>query len=508
MEQQKIETGYRKITDLSSYTFGKVPPQARELEEAILGAMMLESNAVQPVLSIIRNADVFYLNAHKLVFQAIINLFAKNSVVDILTVTEELKKMQKLEDVGGAFFVTQLTARIASAANVEHHARIVLEKWVQREKIRISSEIIRNAYDDSDDVLDSLGDSIDNLSTLLNSVINGGHKTFSTSVDDVFARIASNLSLPAEQRAETGYLTGIPELDKIVHFKKSQFIVLSGRPGHGKTSMEIQCMLHNAKAGIPVGCFSLEMAQDELVAKLIAMESGVSIDNINSGELDEFQQERISNARDIIRELPIYIYDSGDESGVSMNDISSIAKAWKARYKVEMIFVDYLQLIKTDGENSKYSNRERDVSGISRSLKRLANKLKCPVVGVSALSRNLENRAGWGKRPTDADLRESGSIEFDANVIIHIFRPEKVGLETYADDGVYNDNTSTFDTVELHVSKHRGSSRLGRIRQHVDNGTSVLSMYKSQSRYAYESKAKGKVQKNYYEPEKDDDTPF
>lgn len=498
----------RVSMDLTSYTFGKISPQAKELEEAILGAMMLDSHAVHPALSIIRNADVFYVNANRLVYQAIINLFAKNSVIDILTVTEQLKKMGKLEDAGGAYYVTQLTANIASAANVEHHARIVLEKWVQREKIRVSSEIIRNAYEDSDEPLESLGDAIDNLSTLLNSVIAGGQKTFTSTVDEVFGQIAANLSVPVEQRTEVGYCTGIPELDKIVKFKKSQFVVLSGRPGHGKTSFEIQCMLANAKAGIPVGCFSLEMTQAEFVMKLIAMESGVSIDLINSGELDDLQQDKISAARDVVRELPIRIYDSGDETGVSMNDISSISKAWKAKYNVQMIFVDYLQLIKTEGENSKYSNRERDVSGISRSLKRLANKLQVPVIGVSALSRNLEGRTGWNKRPTDADLRESGSIEFDANVIIHIFRPEKVGLDTYADDGVYNDSKSTFDTVELHVSKHRGSSRLGRVRQHVDNGTSVLSAYQSLTKYTYESKAK-KPQRNYYEPEKpEEETPF
>lgn len=453
----------RNALDLSSYTFGKIPPQAKDLEEAVLGACLLEKNAVVIALQVLR-PEMFYVNAHQLVFSSIIRLFGKAKPVDILTVTEDLKANGSLETAGGPFAITELTSRIASGANVEYHARIVKEKWLGREIIRISSESIKQAYEDTEDPLECLGNAVNAFATLLNDVAAGQSKSFTESVDKVFANIALAINRGEEQKHVVGLSTGNYMLDKkSLGYSAPNFVIVAGRNTDGKTSLaSIEGPLQNAKNGIPVGIFTLEMSQDEIIQKMAARESGVDVDKIRSGRLTADEQHLLSQSQELIRNLPIQIYDKG---GLAMPELSAVAKGWKAKYGTKYFVIDYLQLLKL-GILHRYT-REQEISEISRSLKSLAKELDSPVIAIAALSRNLESRSGWDRRPKDSDLREGGSLEYDADIIVYVFRPENHNLEKF-DDG-----TSTKNAIELIISKNKLGLR-GIVKQSVHNGTGRL----------------------------------
>lgn len=450
------------MTDLSTYTFGKIPPSARELEVAVIGACMLEKDAVITAIAILK-PNHFYVSAHELVYSAIVRLFSRNEPVDMLTVTEDLKKHGSLEQVGGAYGVTQFTERIASGANVEYHARIVKQKWVQRERIRIASEQMKDAYEETSDALEGLGDCVTQFSDLLNEIASGAYKSFSDTVSETFKQISLAASKSEDDKYVIGLTTGIHNLDlKTLGYNAPNLVLLAGRNSDGKTSLMLHSVLANAKRNVSVGIFSLEMSQEEIIQKLAGLETGIETERIRSGRVNRYEWEKLEEVRELLTSLPVYISDKG---AIELSELSAIAKGWKAKYGVQIIFIDYLQLMEIQ---DKKITHEQKVSKISRGLKALAKELRTPVVAVASLSRNLESRTGFDKRPRDSDLREGGSLEYDADMIVFVFRPENHGLKAY-EDGRPTDNT-----VELNVSKNRLGGR-GLVVQQINNGTGKMS---------------------------------
>lgn len=473
----------RNEIDLSVYTFGKIPPQSRDLEEAVLGACMLESDKVHEAIMILK-PEHFYLTAHTHIFSAVVRIYSRNEPVDILTVVEDLKKHGLLDDVGGAYYVTGLCERVASAGNIESHARIIKQKWVQRELIKLNSVAMKESYEDTADVFETLGNCMSEFSKLLNEISSGSTKIFSEVVDETFKGIAVAASKSEDEKYVIGHTTGIADLDrKTLGYNNSDFILIAGRPKDGKTTIAVVSALANGKKGVPCGFISLEMSKNQLVMKMAALETGIEIERIRAGRINKLEWGLLDQAQDTIRQMPIFINDRG---GVQLHEIEAMAKGWQAKHGIELLFVDYLQLIRFDVRGG---NREQGVSEISRAMKALAKNINIPIIAVSSLSRALENRSGWEKRPKDSDLREGGSLEYDPDMIIFVFRPENHDLTEH-------EGAATHKMIELIVSKNRLGS-LGIIRQSIDDGSGRLSQFQER----FHSKEK----QSYYEVES---TPF
>lgn len=447
-KKDKFDTRKRTkttITPAQLLELGKLPPQAVDLEEAVLGALMLDKDAVTNVFSILKQPEAFYKEAHQRIFFAIQNLFAKSEPVDILTVTQELKKAGELEIAGGAFYVTQLTNRIASAANVEVHARIVLEKYLQRELIRISTDTLQYAYEDSSDVFDLLNKAEQNLFSISQTNI---RKDFEH-VRPLLGETIKQIELARDQKFG-GVPTGFTRFDHITGgWQKSDLIILAARPGTGKSAFVVT-VARNAAVDFqkPVAIFSLEMTSIQLVSRLIAAETELPADRLRKGELrdDEFHQLNAKIGK--LTTAPIFIDDT---PALSIFEFRAKARRLKALHNVSLIIVDYLQLM-VSGQEGKGS-REQEVSTISRSLKAIAKELDIPIIALSQLSRAVEQRGG-SKRPQLSDLRESGAIEQDADLVLFIYRPEAAGIT------VDENGNSTEGMAEIIIAKHR-NGRVG-----------------------------------------------
>lgn len=435
----------RENIDLSSYTFGKIPPQAKELEEAVLGAMMLEANAVATVIDILK-PDSFYVNANKLVYQAIHTLFNKSKPIDILTVTEELKQMGKLEEVGGAYYVTELTSRIASAANVEHHARIVAQKFIQRELIRVSSDIIKSSYEDTTDVFELLDRAEQNLFTVADLNLRRNYEAMSTLLSKTLAEIEH---IRNHQDELSGVPTGFSELDRLTGgWQKPDLIIVAARPGMGKTAFVLS-IARNAAVDYKkaVAIFSLEMSSVQLVNRLVSGEAEIEQDKMRRGTLADYEWAQLQHKADHLSEAPIFIDDT---PAINIFELRAKCRRLKMQHDIKMIIIDYLQLM-SGTPDGKAGNREQEISTISRSLKSIAKELDIPVIALSQLSRAVETRGG-SKRPQLSDLRESGAIEQDADLVIFLYRAEYYGLE------VDENNNPTRGVGELIVAKHRNGA--------------------------------------------------
>jgi replicative DNA helicase len=440
----------RKSTGSGSvYEHGKVPPQATDLEEAVLGAIMLEKDALTAVIDILKH-DVFYLEQHQLIYSAISRLFARSEAIDILTVTNELKKEGELEKAGGAYFVTQLTNRVASSANVEYHARIIIQKYIQRELIRISSDIIREAFDDTTDVFDLLDAAERNLFTVSDSNLRRTSEDMPTLIKQAVDEIEAAKDQGHQLR---GVQSGFTELDRITSgWQKSDLIILASRPGMGKTALALS-MARNIAVEFrkPVAVFSLEMSSLQLVTRLISAESGLSSEKLRKGDLQDYEWQQLNTRISKLIDAPIYIDDT---PALSIFELRAKCRRLKSQHNIEMIFVDYLQLM--TGQYDRQGNREQEISNISRSLKSLAKELSVPVLALSQLSRAVETRGG-SKKPILSDLRESGAIEQDADLVVFIYRPEYYGIETY------DDESPTMGLADIIVAKHRNGP-LGEVR--------------------------------------------
>ena len=424
--------------------FGRMPPQATDLEEAVLGAIMLEKDAIIAIMDILKPQS-FYKEVHQKIYQVIIDLSGKHEPVDILTVTEALKKTGQLEEIGGALYITQLTSRVASAAHLEFHARIVAQKFIQRELIRVSSEIQAKAFDESHDV-DEL---LDYSEQELFKIAEGNIKKETVKIN-LLIRDAINQIEEASKREDSlsGVPSGFTKLDRITSgWQKSDLIIIAARPSMGKTAFVLS-MARNIAVdhNRPVAFFSLEMASIQLVNRLIVSETELPSERIRNGRLEPWEWEQLDYRIKNLVESSIYIDDT---PAISIFELRAKCRRLKNLYDVQLIVIDYLQLM--SGTPETRGNREQEVSAISRSLKGIAKELNVPIIALSQLNRSVELRAG-NKKPQLSDLRESGAIEQDADLVIFIHRPEKYGID------VDENQNSLKGIAEIIVAKHRNGA--------------------------------------------------
>jgi replicative DNA helicase len=426
----------------SANEIGKLPPQAVELEEAVLGAMLLEREALSTVIDIL-SPEAFYKEQNRRVFSAMISLFNRSEPVDILTVTQELKRSAELELVGGAYYVSALTNRIASSANIEFHARIVAQKYLQRELIRISTDTIKTAYEDSTDVFELLDETTKNIFEVLDSNVRKQHDKMSTLISKAIEEIEAAAN---QKDGLLGVPSGFTALDRITGgWQKSDLLIIAARPGMGKTAFVVS-MAKNAAVDFnkPVAIFSLEMSSIQLVKRLISSETELAQDKILKGKLENHEFEQLNQRIKKLAVAPLFIDDT---PALSIFELRAKARRLKENQKVELIIIDYLQLM-SGGPDGK-GNREQEISHISRGLKSLSKELEIPIIALSQLSRQVENRPGGSKRPQLSDLRESGAIEQDADMVMFIYRPEYYGLD------VDENNEPTRGRAEIIIAKNR-----------------------------------------------------
>ena len=423
--------------------YGKLPPQAIDVEEAVLGALMLERDAYVTVADII-DTQSFYKEEHCKIFDAIKYLSTHEKPVDLLMVTQELKNRNELDVVGGPLYITQLTSRVASAAHIEFHARIIAQKFIQRELIRVSSEIQTKSYDANMDV----DDLIDFSETALFKVAEGNIKKETLPIKPILKEAARLIEL-ASQRDDglSGVPSGFTALDRITSgWQKTDLIIIAARPAMGKTAFVLSMARNMAvEHQKPVAVFSLEMSSVQLVNRLISAETELGSEKIKNGRLAEWEWEHFNRKLNVLEDAPLFIDDT---PALSIFEFRAKCRRLKMQHNISAVIVDYLQLM-TAGMDGR-GNREQEVSLISRSLKAIAKELDIPIMALSQLNRSVESREG--KRPQLSDLRESGAIEQDADLVLFIHRPEYYGI-TEDDNG-----NSLLGVAEIIVAKHRNGS--------------------------------------------------
>ena len=422
---------------------GRIPPQALELEEAVLGAMLIDKKGVDEVIDILQ-PDAFYKTAHQKIFEAIFQLFQDSQPVDLLTVSSELRKKGKLETVGGEFYLVQLSQRVASSAHIEFHARIILQKFIQRSLIKISNEIIESSYKESTDVFDLL----DEAESKLYDITQGNIKKSSESAQSLVIEAKKRIEEISKRDGLSGVSTGFEKLDKLTSgWQPSDLIIIAARPGMGKTALTLSMARNIAVTKqIPVAFFSLEMSSVQLITRLISAETGLSSEKLRTGKLADHEWQQLNVKVTDLEKAPLFIDDT---PSLSIFDLRAKARRLSSQHGIKLIVVDYLQLM-TAGTSTKSGNREQEISTISRNLKALAKELNIPVIALSQLSRAVETRGGT-KRPMLSDLRESGAIEQDADIVSFIYRPEYYNIDEWDDD----ERSPSEGQAELIVAKHR-----------------------------------------------------
>ena len=426
---------------------GKLPPQALELEEAVLGAMMIDKKGVDEVIDILQS-EAFYKDAHKHIFEAIFQLFTDSQPIDLLTVSSQLKKNAKLELAGGDYYLIQLTQKISSSAHIEFHSRIILQKYIQRSLIRISNEIIEESYDETTDVFDLL----DKAESRLYEVTQGNIKRSSETAQSLVIQAKKRIEEIANKEGLSGIATGFEKLDKVTSgWQPSDLVIIAARPGMGKTAFVLSMARNIAiDFGHPVALFSLEMSSVQLITRLISSETGLSSEKLRTGKLEKHEWEQLSVKVKDLEKAPLFIDDT---PSLSIFDLRAKARRLASQHGIKLIIVDYLQLMTAGGNGKGGGNREQEISTISRNLKALAKELEVPVIALSQLSRAVETR-GSSKRPLLSDLRESGAIEQDADIVSFIYRPEYYKIEEWDDD----EQSPTEGQAEFIIAKHRNGS--------------------------------------------------
>ncbi len=430
---------------MSDFSAGKLPPQAVDVEEAVLGALMLDKDALSTVIDSLK-VETFYKDEHQRIFEVILNLFNNSKPVDILSVVQELRRRGELDLAGGAAYITSLTNRVASTAHIEYHSRILNQKQIQRELIKVSSNIISKAYEEGTDALMLLDEAEKELFAVGQSNIK---KNFAQ-MSDLVIEAKKQIELAGLQ---TDGLSGVPsgflELDRMTAgWQRSDLLILAARPGMGKTAF-VLALARNAAVDFkrPVAVFSLEMSSIQLVMRLISGEAELSNEKLKRGRLENHEWHQLDTKIRELTEAPIFIDDT---PALSIFELRAKARRLKANHGIQMLIIDYLQLM-TAGSEVKGGNREQEISMISRSLKGIAKELDIPVIALSQLSRNVEQRGG-SKVPQLSDLRESGAIEQDADMVMFIYRPEYYNIAE-TDDG-----KPTAGLAEIHIAKHRNGS--------------------------------------------------
>ncbi|UII76411.1 replicative DNA helicase [Flagellimonas sp. HMM57] len=422
---------------------GKIPPQAVDLEEVVLGAMMIDKKGVDEVIDIL-HPDVFYKEAHRFIYEAIFKLFESSEPVDLLTVSSQLKKDSRLEAAGGDFYLIKLTQKVASSAHIEFHARIILQKYIQRSLIKISNEIIEDSYSDATDVFDLL----DTAEAKLYEVTQGNLKRSAETAQNLVIQAKKKIEEISNKEGMSGIPSGFDKLDKLTSgWQPSDLVIVAARPGMGKTALTLSMARNIAvNSEIPVAFFSLEMSSVQLITRLISSETGLSSEKLRTGRLEKHEWEQLNVKVKALEKAPLFIDDT---PSLSIFDLRAKARRLASQHKIKLIVIDYLQLM-TAGGSQKGGNREQEISTISRNLKALAKELNVPVIALSQLSRAVETRGG-SKRPILSDLRESGAIEQDADIVSFIYRPEYYKIDEWDDE----ERTPTQGQAEFIVAKHR-----------------------------------------------------
>ena len=424
---------------------GKLQPQAIELEEAVLGALMIDNESLSDTIDSLQ-PEYFYKPDNQKIFEAIINLFNSSKPVDILTVSEELKRMGDLEAVGGMLYISQLTNNVSSSSNTEFHARIIAEKFIKRSLISISNNIIGDAFNDTIDIFDLLNTAEEKLFNVTEGTLRKSYDKMSILIKGALDNIEV---LRQKEDGLSGVPSGFTKLDRVTSgWQKSDLVIIAARPGMGKTafalSMARNIAINHDKA---IGFFSLEMSSEQLVSRLIASEAELSASKLRRGDLKDYEMVQLHEKIKQLSDAQIYIDDT---PALTVFELRAKARRLVKNHNVEIIIIDYLQLMSAGGNAG---NREQEISTISRSLKGIAKELKIPVIALSQVNRGVENRTGTGsKRPMLSDLRESGAIEQDADIVTFIYRPEYYKIYEW-DNG--DDSRSQ---AEIIIAKHRNGA--------------------------------------------------
>jgi replicative DNA helicase len=401
----------------------KTPPQAIDIEEVVIGAMLIDEKGIIEGMPLIKDPAIFYKEAHRYVFEAMAALNYRGEGVDLLTVCNELKKKGRLEMVGGEFEIINLTQKVSSSAHIEHHIRILLEKWIKRQLIKKSNEIIEMAYRDNVDVFDLLDADAKGSMHIEEVALSGSREiNFPDVMDDVVKRVET---ISNKKDGEiTGVCTGFTKIDRFTGgWQNSDLIILAARPGMGKTALVLKNLVECGLQNVSAGFISLEMSAQQLGARMVSINSNFHLSQLLRDGFDksEYFHTLVSKV-DPMKKFPVYINDT---ASMDIKDIISQARIWHRKYGIKILFLDYIQLAQ---DKSKSNNREQEIASISRNLKKIAKELQIPVVALSQLSRKVEERGG-DKRPKLSDIRESGAIEQDADIITFLYRPEYYGFD-------------------------------------------------------------------------------
>ncbi len=418
VSKTNIKTATRAKID--PMIMGKLPPQAPEMEASVLGAIMVENNRLADVLDIIQSPECFYSDANKRIYGAIRRLFDKGSPIDFMTVCEELKKNSELEMAGGYYYVTSLTKDVVSSSSVETHARIVMQKFIMRELIRQSGEIMTEAYEENTDVFDLLDKAESNLYEITDNHLRKNFNSISSIIMDTLTEIQ-------EQRTKNDDITGIPSgfaaLDAITGgWQKTDLIVLAARPAVGKTAFSLNLVMNAAMSAskpTAVAFFSLEMSAGQLVKRMLSATTEVLLEKITKGNLADHEIVQLQQRMQRLSESEIFI---DDQAALNIFELRAKCRRLKQRHNLGFVVIDYLQLMTASID--KGGNREQEISKISRELKALAKELSIPIIALSQLNRSVETRGGGSKIPQLSDLRESGAIEQDADMVMFLYRPD------------------------------------------------------------------------------------
>lgn len=430
---------------IAANEFGKLPPQAIELEEAVLGAIMIEKDAYLQISDILK-PECFYKVSHQLIYEAITGLAMRQEPIDMHTVTEQLRKSGTIDEVGGAYYITLLTAKVSSAAHLEYHSRIIVQKYLARELIRVSSEVQTKAFDDKTDVDDLMQEA----EGMLFEITQRNLKKDVTQIRPVIDEAILRMQQAANKQGASGVATGFHSLDKITSgWQRSDLIIIAARPAMGKTAF-ILSMAKNMAVdyNTPVAVFSLEMSNVQLVNRLIMNVCELEGEKLKNGQLNAHEWEKLDRDIKSLIDAPIFVDDT---PSLSIFELRSKARRLVKEHNIQCIIIDYLQLMNASGMS--FGSREQEVSIISRSLKGLAKELDIPIIALSQLNRGVEGRTGLeGKRPQLSDLRESGAIEQDADMVCFIHRPEYYHI---TEDAKGN---SLIGIAEIIVAKHRNGA--------------------------------------------------
>lgn len=431
-----------------SISNGKLPPNALEFEKLVIGTFLIDKKGLDDSLDLL-TSEVFYDPRHQFIFSAISKLYRDSNPVDLMTVIQELKREDKLLLAGGDHYIINLTLGVASSAHIEYHVRVILEKYILRKLIEVSASVIDSSYKESADVFELLDQAEKSFFDITNGTIKKGFDTAKSLVKEAIETIKSL----KDKEGLSGVPSGFSALDKETGgWQNSDLIIIAARPAMGKTAFLLSMARNIAvQHQIPLALFSLEMASVQLITRMIASETGISSEKLRKGSMDDDEWSRLFSNVSQLEEAPLFI----DETpSLSVFDFRAKCRRLVMQHGVKIIMVDYLQLM-TANSGGKGGNREQEIATISRSLKAIAKELNVPVIALSQLSRSVESRPG--KRPQLSDLRESGAIEQDADIVSFIFRPEYYKITTWDNDPEEN-QTSTENQAELIIAKHRNGA--------------------------------------------------